>query len=216
MDFQYYPNNNNNTQLLHPNPNTTTANNNTNTTTNSPTKRIKNSTDTWYYSYNTIFDIQEEFLPVDSPIGFSFTESWTQDILFTCSQRWWFQSLKSLNLDVTIFIDQSPNIISLILTPTDGCIFPMLESLSLTNQAIKGIRLHEQHSPLLKSIRIQHPCGIPIEIFDLQCPLLEEVIISYATIQDGYGLQRSIDKNRHPRMNRVERFATTTYFMGVI
>jgi len=124
--------------------------------------------------------------------------------------------LVALELHAPALEDRDPPTISLEFADARGApLLPALERLSLRNQAVAALRIHDQHAPALRALKIVHPCGVPVRAFELRCSRLEDLEMSYVTVLDGYGFMRSLTKASCPRLREVVRVATTVYLAGV-
>jgi hypothetical protein len=92
---------------------------------------------------------------------------------------------------------------------------PALEVLIVRNHAVPVVQFSYSNFPRLQSFKLSHPLGVPVTLFQINCPeTLERLALEYLTVRDGAGLCTSQSINK--RLSDVRRYATTVFFQGVI
>lgn len=100
----------------------------------------------------------------------------------------------------------------------DGYIsFPQLERLSIRNHIVERVNVSHATFPVLQTFKISHPLGVDISIFRINCPeSLETITLEYLAVSDGLGLSMSLSPSHNRQLKHVRKYATTTYFYGIV
>jgi hypothetical protein len=160
---------------------------------------------------------REELLAFENEIGDKLTLAFalsTHELIELVQSRRYAGSLRVLRLCPQFDDTEITHVLNL---DDPRLYFPVLEELSVSDHAVSSIRFNSSNFPELRSLKISHPLGVTINLFQVACPdTLESIEVQYATVRDGYGLTMSMSQQVNPKLHTARKFATTVFLSGVV